>query len=195
MARDCQQDTACCINSPHLLDAWRLNAVKFCDGWHMSNTVTLFQLLEPNSFQLQCCLLPDDNVDDCTTVLLMVQRCSHWLICVLGSRRQWWCICYCLLHVHKPSRRWPHIMHMHRDRCHTRQACTLSLAVYAVIIWNIDYWVMRVFADTICFWHASDARGNTVCDNGQGYLAWNVCVQTYFSLFTATIVPSENTYL
>ena len=34
---------------------------------------------------------------------------------------------------------WPLIIHMHRGGCHTRQACRLSLTVYILISFDVDY--------------------------------------------------------
>ena len=79
----------------HMLDEWRLMVSNFAMLARM--TYRRHQWLESNSFQLHCSsmpltnvgiVLPDQHDEGCTTVLMMLQRCSHWLRCVLGSQMQ-----------------------------------------------------------------------------------------------------------
>ena len=67
---------------------WRLARINylchFLNGW---NPIGFNCIAVPCRWPMLV-LLPDNNDEGFTTVLMILQRCSHWLMCVLGSQVQ-----------------------------------------------------------------------------------------------------------
>ena len=78
----------------HMLDEWRLMVSNFAMLAHISaSPMTGIQLVSIKYITVPCrwqmlVFLLDKNDEGCITVLMRLQRYSHWLRCVLGSQMQ-----------------------------------------------------------------------------------------------------------
>ena len=118
-------ETRLLLTGPHA--RWMTSdGVKLCDaGTHIGvtndwNPISVKYIAVPCRWQMLV-FLPDKNGQGCITVLMRLQRYSHWLRCVLGSQMQL-CAYYRCKHTCTIPVGWP-CMHMHHDWCHTFQVC------------------------------------------------------------------------
>ena len=134
MARDCGRDTLVALTGPYArwmtseccqTVRWRLTRMKYCrchcfNDWNqLVSTAVLFH----NADKCWCCCL----ITTLTTAQLCWWCCNDALIdsCVFWAHRDSGCACtihaehMCIISLVG----WSLIIYMHRDGCHTRQAC------------------------------------------------------------------------